>query len=124
MNAKKLICDAMYTKKCAKADSVLAKIKDLENMSSEKLRKFLAPLKIKQVKAIPRTKDDLLICYCQWIHVEKRDRIVIDGEEQLNAVNLTDCADKSISDGAADELISTAINAGDFTGFAEDSAIY
>ena len=43
---------------------------------------------------------------------------MIDGEEHnLFSGNLTDCADKSISDDAADELISTAINGGNLTDF-------
>ena len=72
---------------------------------------------------MPITQNDLLISYSQWIHVEKRERIVIDDEEQnLNADKSTDCADKSISDDAADELITTAINAGNSTYFAEDAA--
>ena len=65
-----------------------------------------------------RTKNDLPISFCQWIHVDKREIIVIDGEEHnLFFGNLTDCADKSISDDAADELISTAINGGNLTDF-------
>ena len=64
-------------------------------MNPEKLRKVLAPLKPKQDKGMPRTKSDLLIHYYQWIHVEKRERIFLDGEEQnLNSVNLTYCSDE------------------------------
>ena len=108
----------MYMKKYATADAVLAKIRNPENMNPEQLRKVIAPLKLKQDKGIPRTQNYLLIRYCWWIHVEKRERIVIDDEEQnLNADKSTDCADKSISDDAADELISTAINGGNLTDF-------
>ena len=64
-------------------------------MNTEKLRKVLETLKLKQDEAIPRTKNYLLILYFQWIHVEKRERRFIDGEEQnLNDVNLSDCSDK------------------------------
>ena len=43
---------------------------------------------------------------------------MIDGEEQnLNAVNLTNCADKFISGDTANELIVTSINAGDLVDF-------
>ena len=72
---------------------------------------------------MPITQSNLLISYSWWIHVEKRERILIDDEEQnLNAEKSTDCADKLISDYAADEFITTAINAGDSTYFAEDAA--
>ena len=48
---------------------------------------------------------------------------MIDGEEHnLNAGNLLDCGDKLISDDAADELMSTDINAGDLTIVSEDAA--
>ena len=47
MHAKKITCDAMYILKCATADAVLAKISDPENITSEKLRKVIAPLKLK-----------------------------------------------------------------------------
>ena len=58
---------------CATTDDVLTKIRDLEKMNPEKLRKvLLAPLKLKQDKAMPRAQNDLLIFYCHWIHVEKR----------------------------------------------------
>ena len=64
-------------------------------MSPEKLKKVLSPLKLKQDKAMPITKNDIFIRYFQWIHVEKRERRFIDGEEQnLNDVNLSDCSDK------------------------------
>ena len=72
---------------------------------------------------MPRTQNDLLIHYFWWKHVEKRDRRVINGEEHnLNTGNLKYCADKSISDDAADEQIATAINAGDSMYFSEYSA--
>ena len=92
-------------------------------MTYEQLRKFLAPLKIKQYKLMPRTANDFLVCYFQWVNVEKRERRVIDdGKHNLNAVNLTGFADKSISDNAADEVIATSINAGYSTDFSEDAA--
>ena len=110
-------------KKCATADTVLSKNKDSENMTAENFRKVLAPLKLKQDKAIPRTQNDLLISYCQWKHVEKRERRVIDGEEQnLNAVNSTDCVDKLISYNTVDELIATDITAGDSADFSGNAA--
>ena len=113
----------MYMKKYATADAVLAKIRDPENMNPEQLRKVIAPLKLKQDKGIRRTQNYLLIRYCWWIHVEKRERIVIDGEEHnLNTGNLTDCADISISDYATDKLIANYINAGDSKDFSDDAA--
>ena len=64
-----------------------------------------------------------MIIYFQWINFEKRERRVIDGEEDnLNAGNSMDCADKSVSDDAADELIVTDINAGDLIFFSEDAS--
>ena len=110
-------------KKCTTADAVLSKIIYPEKMNSEQLRKVLAPLKLKQDKAMSRTQNDLLIHYCQWVHVEKRERRVIDDKEyNLNSVNTTDHGDKLISDDAADEFIVTDINAENFTKFAEDVA--
>ena len=48
---------------------------------------------------------------------------MIDGEEKsLKIGNLIDCADKLISEDAADELIAAAINIGDSTDFADDDA--
>ena len=48
---------------------------------------------------------------------------MINGEEEnLNAVNSTDCAGKFISYDVADELITTAINAGDSIYFPKDAA--
>ena len=92
-------------------------------MNPEQLRNVLAPLKLKQDKAILRTQNDLLIHYCQWMHIEKGERRVITVEEQnLSAINSTDCAHKLISDDVADELIATAINADNSTDFAEDAA--
>ena len=94
---KKLTCDAMYMKKWATADAVITNIRYPEKINPEQLRKVFAPLELKQDKVIPITQYYLLIIYCQWIHVEKRERRVIDGEEQnLNAGNFTDCADKLI----------------------------
>ena len=66
INAKKSSCDAMYTKKYATVDVLLTKIRYPENMNTEQSRKVLAPLKTKQYKGIPRTKNDILIHYCQW----------------------------------------------------------
>ena len=109
MDVKRSSCDAIYMENFATADDVLAKNRYPEKTTAEQLRKVLAPLKPKQDKAMPRKRNDLLICYCQWTHVEKRDRRVIDGEEQnLNTGNSTDCDDKLISWYAADEFISTA----------------
>ena len=51
---------------CATTDDVLTKIRDLEKMNPEKLRKvLLAPLKLKQDKAMPRAQNDPLVCYFQ-----------------------------------------------------------
>ena len=98
MNVKRSSCDSMYMKKCATVYAVPAKNRDPDNMTAEKLRKVLAPLKLKQDKSMPRTQNDLLIRYWRWTHVQKRERRLIDGEEQnLNAGNSTDCADKFIS---------------------------
>ena len=84
-------------RKHATANAVLANMIYPEKINPEQLRKVISPLKLKQDKAIPRTQNDLLICYCQWIHVENREIRVIYGEEhKLNAGNLTDCADKYI----------------------------
>ena len=58
MNVKRSSCDAIYMKKCATADSVLAKNRDPEKMTDEQLRKVIAPLKLEQDKAMPRTQND------------------------------------------------------------------
>ena len=72
---------------------------------------------------MPKKPNDILVSYCQWAHVEKRDRRVIDGEKHnLNACNLTDCADIMISDDAADGLIDTAIDVDNLTDCADDAA--
>ena len=64
-------------------------------MNSEQLRKVLSPLKTKKDKVMPRIQNDLLVCFCQWVHVDMRERRMIDGEDHnLNAGNLTDCAYK------------------------------
>ena len=74
--------------KCTTEDAILAKIIYPEKMNPKQLSNVLAPLKLKQDKEIPRTQNDLLISYCQLIHIEKSERIVIDGEEHnLNAGN-------------------------------------
>ena len=92
---KKLTYDEMYNLKCVIADAVLANKSDPENMTSEELRKVIAPLRRKIYKAMPRAAYYLLVRYYQWVHVEKRERRVIDGEEHnLNSFNLTGCADK------------------------------
>ena len=80
MNVKISLCDAIYMKKCATVYSVLSKNRDPKKMTAEKLSKVLAPLKHKQDKQMTSKKNDLLIRYCQWTHVEKRERRVIDGE--------------------------------------------
>ena len=61
MNAKKLTCDAMYTKKYATVDVLLTKIRYPENMNPEQSRKVLEPLKLKKDKAMSRTQNGLLI---------------------------------------------------------------
>ena len=59
-----------------------------------------------------KKSNGLLVRYCQWLHVEKRDRRVIDGEKHnINAGNLKDCSNITISDDAADGFIATAIDA-------------
>ena len=79
-------------------------------------------MKLKQDKVMPRTKNDVLISYYQWIHIEKTEIRVIGGEEHhLNAGNLTDCDHRLISNDVTDELITTDVNSGDFTDFAEDA---
>ena len=50
IHAKKITCDAMYILKCATLYAVLAKLSDLENITSEQLMKFPALLKFKQDK--------------------------------------------------------------------------
>ena len=55
MNVKISSCDAMYMKKCATADAVLAKNRDPRKINAEQLSKVLALLKLKQDKAMPRT---------------------------------------------------------------------
>ena len=116
MRAEKLTSDVMYILKCATMDYVLAKKSDSENMTSEKLRKVLAPFIRRKDKVIPKKENDLLICYCRWVHIEKRERRVIDGEKHnINAGNLKDCADITIPDDVADGLITTATDAGDST---------
>ena len=123
MNAKNSSCCSIYMKKCATADAIFSKKRNTEKINPEQSRKVLEPLKLKIYKAMPRTENDILIRYCWWIHVEKRERRVIGGEEQdLNAGNSTNRADKSISDYAANELITTAINDGDSTDFTDDAA--
>ena len=78
----------------------------------------------KKDKSIPRTANYVLISYCHWVHVDKRERIWIDHEKHnLNSENLTDCADILISYNADDEFIATAINAGDSTDFTDDAAV-
>ena len=47
---------------------------------------------------MPKNANDLLIRYCQWVHVEKRGGLV-DGVEKhkINSGNLRDCSDIMIS---------------------------
>ena len=72
---------------------------------------------------IPKKENYLLICYCRWIHVEKRERRAVGVEKHnINAGNSTDFAYITISDHAEDGLISTAINAVDSTNCAGDVA--
>ena len=92
-------------------------------MNYEQMRKVLATLKLKQDRAMTRTQNDLLIRYFQWTHVEKRERRVIYTEEyDLNSINSTYCAYKSISDNVVDELITTDINTGDLTDFYDNAS--
>ena len=66
-------------------------------MTSEESRKVLAPLRRQKDKAIPKKTNYVLIRYCQWVHVDDRERRVIDDKKHnLNAVNSTDCADIAI----------------------------
>ena len=46
-------------------------------MNFEGLSKDLAQLRRHKDKEIKKKENDLLICYCRWVHVEKRDRGVI-----------------------------------------------
>ena len=109
--------------KCATANSVLSKNRYPKSITAEQLRRVIEPSKLKKDKAMPRTKNDILIHYCQFTHIEKRERSVINGQEQhINAVNSTYCADKFISYDVSDEFITTAINAGDSTYFSKDAA--
>ena len=65
-------------------------------------------------KATPNKSNVLLIRYCKWVRVDKKDIIVIDIEKHnINAVNLTYCDDIMISDNAADGLIDTDVDDGD-----------
>ena len=123
MHEKNLHVMQCTLKKNTTADAVLAKKRNPENMTYEEFRKVLALLRRKKYKSIPRTANDLLIRYFQWVQIEKREIIVIAGQKHnLNAGNSTDCAEINISDNAADELIATAINAGDSTDFSDDAA--
>ena len=91
-------------------------------MTAEILKKVLAPLKLNQDKEMPRTQNDLLICFCQWTRVEKRDIRVVDVEEpNMNNGNSMDCSDIKISDDSADGWIANAINSGNFTVCAKDA---
>ena len=104
-------------------DAVIVNIRDSDKMNPKQLCKVLALFKLKKDEAMPRTQNDLLVSSCQWIHVEKMERRVIDVEEHnLNAGNLTYCADKLISDDAVDELIATVIIADKSVDFVEDAA--
>ena len=123
MRAEKLTSDVMYILKCATMDYVLAKKSDSENMTSEKLRKVLAPFIRRKDKVIPKKENYLLICYCRWVHVEKRERRAIGVEKHnINAGNSTDFAYITISYHAEDGLVSTAINAVNLTDCSGDAA--
>ena len=92
-------------------------------MTSEELKKVPAPLRHQKDKAMLKKSNDILICHCQWVHVEKRERRVVDVDKHnINAGNSTDCVDITISDDAADGLIATSIDAGDSTDCADDHA--
>ena len=87
------------------------------------MRKVIAPLLRKKYKSTTITENDILIRFCQWVHVENRERRVIDGEKHsLNAGNLTDCADIIISDDVTDISISTAIDVDNLTDCDDDAA--
>ena len=55
MCVKKITCDAMYIKKCATSDAVLANKSNPKNMTPEKLRKVLAPVWLQKDKVIPKS---------------------------------------------------------------------
>ena len=104
-------------------DYVLAKKSDSENITSEELRKVLAPFLRRKDKATPKKENDLLIRYCQRVHVKNMERRAIDFEKHnINAVNSTDCAYIRISDHAEDGLIANYIDAGDSTDCYGDAA--
>ena len=64
---------------------------------------------------MPRILNDLLIRYCRWVNIEKRERRLNNGEKHnLNAGNLTDCDDITISDYTSDWFIATAVDAVNF----------
>ena len=91
-------------------------------MNYESFRKVLALFEHCRDKAMPKQSNYLLIRYCQCVHVEKMERRVIYVEEHnINARNLTDCADIKISYNAADGLLATAINDGNQTDSDDDS---
>ena len=69
MHAKKLTSDTMHIKKLTTADAVLPKEIDPENTTSEQLRKVLALVRHQKDKLIPKKANDILIIYCQWLHV-------------------------------------------------------
>ena len=95
---------------------------------------------------MPKKENYILIHYCQWVHVEKRERRVIYVEKHnINAGNSTGSANIKISDysaygfianslnygdsedccdDAADGLIATAIDAGDLTDCADITILY
>ena len=83
MRANILICDEMYILKRATADTVLSKKRNPENMTSEALNKVLVLLRRHKDKSIPKISNDILIRYCQWVHVEKRERRVNDVENTI-----------------------------------------
>ena len=85
-------------------------------MNYEQRRKIIAPLKLKQDKSMSRKKSSPDSLFLLGI------RVIYGEEQNLNAGNSTDCADKSISDNVADELIDTDINGGDSRDLSEDAA--
>ena len=93
--------------------SVLSMKRDPYHMNYESFRKVLALFEHCRDKAMPKQSNYLLIRYCQCVHVEKMERRVIYVEEHnINAINLTDFCDITISDHTAYVLIATAVNAG------------
>ena len=99
--------------KYATGGSVIIMKSDPDNITYEYLRKVIATFRHCRDKAMQEKTNYLLIRYCQCVHVEKMERRVIYVEEHnINAINLTDFCDITISDHTAYVLIATAVNAG------------